>query len=173
MGFEAGRVPADGWEMQDGVSGGSSAATWVITSTAPHEGSYSAVVPYPGNDNEVGTWLLSPAFELEGKGIVEFSSQASPFWCRDTNDNCDLEVWVIRGNEAGDSDDIKLGLADPDWPAGDFVWTDHEMEIPAGLGPIRIGFLIKANKVVGGDKVYLDAIKISGDYKVYLPLLIK
>ncbi|MFK7804162.1 MAG: choice-of-anchor J domain-containing protein [Anaerolineae bacterium] len=163
MGFEAGRVPADGWEMQDGLSGIGSAATWVMTTTDPYQGSHSAVVPYPGDD-QISTWLISPPFDLEGKGLVEFASAATVFWCRDNNDNCDLEVWAIRGNVAGDSDDVQLGLADPDWPAlpKEFEWTDHLMEIPAGLGPIRIGFHMKANKVIGGDKVYLDSIKISG-----------
>jgi hypothetical protein len=83
-------------------------------------------------------------------------------------------VWVIKGNEAGNSDDVQLGLADPDWPkTPEFAWTDHLMEIPAGLGPIRIGFLLRADKEVGGDKVYLDSIQIEEKYQVFLPLVVR
>ena len=71
-------------------------------------------------------------------------------------DWCDLEVWLIKGETLGDSDDISLGLVDAEW-TGIFSETHHTRIIPAGLGEIRVGFHYSSTD---GSAVYLDAIEI-------------
>ena len=106
--------------------------------------------------NPLDTWLLSPEFELDDRGVLNFYSAGDLTWCRDIFDNCDLELWVVVGATAGDGDDVYLGLADDDW-VDTYTWSESTMVVPAGLGPIRIGF-----RMVGadGNAVYLDNVSV-------------
>ncbi len=54
-------------------------------------------------------------------GTLDFWSQGSVYWCRDTNDNCDLNIWIVIDEwDGGAVNDIYVGKADDDWPEAGF-----------------------------------------------------
>jgi len=88
---------------------------------------------------------------------LEFWSFGSLYWCRDTYDNCDLNVWLVRGPWGG-GDDIYLGKADDNW-AGTFVWSKSTFNLTPYLpgGPVRIAFQYLG---VDGAQIALDDISV-------------
>ncbi len=92
QGFEGGVVPPAGW-----TRGASNPYSWDIGSGEfSHSGSYYAhVLPDPehGAQNEL---LFSPAFLTSG-GTVSFYSASSLYYCY-ILDNCNLEIWVVKGS---------------------------------------------------------------------------
>ena len=153
-GFEDGTLPSTGWSL----SSTNTSHTWGINSSNPHSGILHAYIPWDYVQDEV---LLSPSFTTSG-GTVSFYSAGSPYWCRDDYNNCDLEVWLVKGSwDAGSpGDDILLGLADPDWTEvttythSTFNFTAY---VSGGL-TIKIGIRYVGDN---GDNVSLDDITIT------------
>ncbi len=154
-GFEGGVVPPTGWTRQ-----AQAPTTWGIGTYDPHSGTYYADIEYDPGMNPQSEWLLSPELTLSS-GTLSFWSFASVYWCRDTYDNCDLEVWLVIGPTAGDGDDIYVGDADPSWPAN-WTWAQSTFDLTPLLpgGPVRVGF-----RYVGldGAEVALDDIVLDGE----------
>jgi hypothetical protein len=154
-GFEANVVPPNNWtRVQNNPS-----YTWKIaTASGPHTGTYFADVEYDPalvNQDEI---LLSPEFRA-ANATVSFYSKGSVYWCRDTYDNCDLEIWIVKGEwDGGTDNDLYVGKADDAW-TGSFLWSLSSYNLDSLLpnSPIRIGFRYKGND---GAEVGLDDIEI-------------
>lgn len=164
--FEGGEIPPAGWSQEI-----NSASTWTISTISPHSGSYYAHVSYNYDQDE---WLLTPELHL-AEGMLSFWSFGSLYWCRDTYDNCDLNVWIVVG-EVGGGDDIFVGRADDSW-ASTYFWSQSVFNLtplaPSGL--VRIGFQylgsdgaeialddILMEGIEGGDVPWLSTSPISG-----------
>jgi hypothetical protein len=154
-GFEGGVVPPTGWTLQVQAP-----TTWEISTTTPHSGTYDAHVEYDPDLISQSEWLLSPEITLTS-GILSFWSYGSIHWCRDTYDDCDLEVWLVVGPTAGDGDDIYVGLADPSWPAS-WTWAQSTFDLTPLLpgGAVRVGF-----RYVGldGAEIAIDDVVLDGE----------
>jgi hypothetical protein len=154
-GFEAGVVPPDNWtRVQNNPS-----QTWKISAVGtPHTGTHFADVEYDPtlvNQDEI---LLSPEFKA-ASATVSLYSMGSVYWCRDTYNNCDLEIWIVKGAwDGGTDDDIYVGKADDTW-TNNFLWSKSTYNLDSLLpnSPIRIGFRYKGND---GAQVGLDDIEI-------------
>jgi hypothetical protein len=165
-GFESNTMPPIGWTLiQSNTS-----QTWKIATMAtPYSGTYTADVEYDAgllNQDEI---LLSPPIYGD-TGSISFWSEGSVYWCRNTYDNCDLQVWLVRGNWGG-SDDVLLGKGEDAWSA-DWMWAQSTFDFSDYLyGPARIAF-----RYVGRDgaQVALDHITISysGNASTFLPIII-
>ncbi len=151
-GFEA-AFPPTGWEIKD-----QSPWTWERGDYDPHSGAYYAHVEYDANFDEQDEWLLSPEFNLT-EGTLEFWSFGSVYWCRDTYDNCDLNIWLVVG-DVGGGDDIFLKTADADW-ASSWTWAKTTIDLASYLpgGPVRIGFQYAG---ADGAEIGLDDISLNG-----------
>ncbi len=150
-GFEGGVVPPVGWTEQ--VS--NTTKNWSISTLYKRTGTYGASVPYDFNQNE---WLLSPRLlGVTGGMTTSLWSQGSLYWCRDTLNNCDLNVWLVA-NAIGGGDDVLLGKAEDAWTAN-FTWARSVFTLPATLpaGDLRIGYQYVGDDGadVGLDDVYL------------------
>lgn len=133
-GFEGGVVPPAGWSERVQNTG----YNWSISTIYSHTGTYGAYVPYDYNQNE---WLFSPRLlGVTGGMTVSLWSEGSIYWCRDTYDNCDLNVWLVV-NEMGGGDDVLMGKAEDSWPAN-WTWARSTFTLPVTLpaGNLRIGF---------------------------------
>jgi hypothetical protein len=120
-------------------------------------GSYFADCEYDdalGTQNEI---LLSPKFQ-SGSAQLQFHSMGSNYWCRDTFDNCDLNIWLVVGDWGG-PDDIYVDTADNDW-VDNYTWSSSSVNLtphlPAGT-PVRVGFQYQG---LDGAQVGIDAIII-------------
>lgn len=154
-GFESSEVPPAGWEhVQTNPR-----ETWqVLTGTLPPEGAIAATV-YPDkqleNQDEV---LLSPEFQAR-RAWLQFYSFGSLYWCRDTSDNCDLNVWLVVDGWGG-GDDVLVHTADDDW-TNTFEWSFSSVNLTPHLlsgMPVQVGFQYEG---AGGAQVGLDAISIT------------
>jgi len=110
---------------------------------------------YLSDQNEV---LLSPQFSADS-ATLSFYSQGSLYWCRDTYDNCDLNIWVVVGSWGG-ADDVLIYTADDDWL---ITWQYENTVIDlspyiSSSTPVRIGFQYLGND---GAQVGLDDISIT------------
>ncbi|MBN2147434.1 MAG: S8 family serine peptidase [Anaerolineales bacterium] len=153
-GFEGGAVPPSGWSrVQTNAN-----QTWkILTVGTPYAGNYAADVEYDtslGSQNEV---LLTPSFSAS-KATLTFYSFGSPYWCRDTHDNCDLNVWIVRGNWGG-TDDTMIRTVDADW-TGTWIWSLTTINLTPYLSagtPVRVAF-----QYIGQDgaQIGLDQITI-------------
>jgi subtilisin family serine protease len=154
-GFESGQVPPPGWSR---VSTNASFSWKLKTVGPPQAGSSAADVEYDPALSPQDEWLLSPEMNLSS-GMLTFWSNGSLFWCRNDNDNCDLEVWLVVG-EVGGGDDVFVGTADDDWTAT-FVWSQSSFDLGPHLpgGPVRIAFRYVG---VDGAQVSLDSISLTG-----------
>jgi immune inhibitor A len=155
-GFEGGVVPPAGWaRIQTNPRD-----TWKILVTGtPYAGTYSADVEYDDQLAQQDEVLLSPQFTAS-TAQLQFASEGSIYWCRDTFDNCDLDIWLVVGAWGG-GDDIYLYNADGDWPAN-WTWAVSTVSLtpylPSGT-PVRVGFRYYG---LDGAQVGLDAISITG-----------
>jgi hypothetical protein len=86
-------------------------------------------------------------------------SYGSLYWCRDTYDNCDLNVWLVVG-DVGGGDDVFVGRADDDW-TGTWVWSQSVFDLTPLLpaAPVRLGFQYSGDD---GAQVLLDDIVLDG-----------
>lgn len=153
-GFEGGVVPPSGWQLRS-----TNKNTWRIGSDLPHTGLYTATVRWDPNQQD--ELLLSQRLSIT-EAILHFWSLGSTYWCRDDNNNCDLEVWIVVGEwDGGTGDDILVGKADDAW-TGTFEWSDSSFNLTSLLPekPIRIGFRYKG---IDGADVAIDDVQICSD----------
>lgn len=136
-GFEAGTVPPAGW-TQVINNNNYSQTTWSISDFTSHSGAYSAWVLYDPDLVPQDEWLLSPELTITN-GVFSMWSLGSLFWCRDDNDNCDLEIWLVV-DDVGGVDDVFVGTTDDDWQ-DTFAWSQSIFNITSLLPdePVKIG----------------------------------
>ena len=162
--FNGGVVPPSGWQLLTTNQN----YTW--KSLLLDVGDYAAGVLYDPEFNQQDEVLLSQQLSIK-EAILHFWSDGSIYWCRDTFDNCDLEVWIVVGAwDGGTGDDIYVGKAENDW-VDNFVWSESSFNLTSMLPgkPIRIGFRYKGTE---GADIYLDDIQICSDKPVtFLPFL--
>ena len=154
-GFEAGVVPPSDWtHIKTNPN-----QTWRIETVrlTPRTGNYYAAVKYDPALLDQDELLLSPAFTAD-TGSVSLWSFGSLYWCRDTYDNCDLEVWFVNGFWGG-GDDVPLGKADDDW-TGTWQWSYSTFDFSphASGNPARIALRYVGND---GAKIGVDDITIT------------
>jgi hypothetical protein len=170
-GFEGGSVPPAGWtRIQTNPN-----ETWEIENYDPHSGRYCAHVLYDtALQDEV---LRSPCFTPDS-GTVTLWTFGNLYWCRDTLDNCDLEVWFVNGSwDGGGGDDVRLGLVDNDW-LGTWIWSYSTFDFSpyASGNPARIAlrYVGKDGAEIGVDDIRIDYTGTScGDDKVFLPIILR
>jgi hypothetical protein len=153
-GFEAGVVPPSGWTLIQTNPN----QTWELDTVqlTPHSGSYYAAVKYDTAFLDQDELLLSPAFTSD-MGHVSLWSFGSLYWCRDTNDNCDLEVWFVNGAWGG-GDDVLLGKTDDDWISyQEWSYSTFDFSPYASGNPARIALRYVGND---GAKIGVDDILI-------------
>ncbi len=164
-GFEGGVLPPTDWSVQVMNED----FTWGLITSNPHGGVYALDVEYDENLLDQDEWLLSPEMVLSG-GTLSFWSLGSVYWCKTTYDNCDLNVWLVRGAPGG-GDDILVGKGDDAW-AVNFTYAQSTFNLASALagvnGPVRIGFQYIGND---GAEVALDDIVLDGTVINDLPWL--
>jgi C1A family cysteine protease len=153
-GFEAATMPPTGWTLIPTNPN----ETWEIDTYDPHSGSYYARVLYDPALLDQDEVLLSPTFTADS-GSVQLWSYGNLRWCRDTDDNCDLEVWFVNGSWGG-GDDVYLGLADDDWTdTWEWSYSTFDFSAYASGSPARI-----ALRYVGNDGAEIAVDDILIDY---------
>ena len=153
-GFEGGVIPPIDWlHVNTNPS-----FTWQLHDFDPFAGAYATEVLYDPALVPQDEWLLSPEMTLSD-GTLSFWSNGSVYWCRDTFDNCDLDIWIVVGAPGG-GDDVYVGRADGDW-TDSFVWSQSIFNLSGLLpgGPVRIGFQYTG---VDGAQITLDEIVLDG-----------
>jgi hypothetical protein len=154
-GFEGAVMPPSGWTLIKTNTDKS----WIVTNTFQHTGTYSAGVSW--DDVSQDEVLLTPVLRM-ASGTLRFWSMGSLLWCRDTQDNCDLEIWlVVNSWDGGANDDIFVGKADDDWLAN-FEWALTEFDLTQKVPgkPVRIGFRYKG---LNGDSIVIDDVQVCYD----------
>jgi thermitase len=157
-GFESGAVPPSAWTNVPA----NPRETWGVYTSPPYdpppEGTHAAICLPDAQlafQNEI---LLTPEFRAT-QAQLQFSSFGSLLRCRDLEDRCDLNIWLVVGDWDG-SDDIFVRVADQDWTA-EGVWSPSNVPLagylPIGT-PVRVGF-----QYVGqdGEAIGLDAVSIN------------
>lgn len=154
-GFESGVIPPSNWFLEQSNLN----ASWSINTVGPHSGSYFADVIYDPALLDQDEVLLTMELIMD-TAILSFYSKGNLYWCRDTFDNCDLEVWLVPGEwDGGTGDDIYVGKADDDWSAT-WEWALSSFDLITLLPlnkPVRIGFRYTGND---GAQIGLDNIEI-------------
>ncbi len=153
-GFEGGAVPPAGWtRIHSNLN-----QTWELLSANPHSGTYATTIYYDPALITQDEWLLSPELTLS-EGSLSLWSFGSLYWCRDTHDNCDLNVWLVVGDPGG-GDDVFVGIADDDWTAS-YAWSQSVFDLTALLpeGPVRIGLQYTG---LDGAQIALDDVILDG-----------
>ena len=151
-------VPPSGW-----TRGSTNPYSWDIGSGVnSHSGAYYAHVltdPAHGAQNEI---LFSPEFFTSG-GTVSFYSASSILYCY-SQDNCNLEIWVVKGGwDAGSGNDVLIGWADLTWLSD---WTyalatfDFTPYVTGGQ-TIRIAFRYVGKVGTQTAEILLDDIQIT------------
>jgi hypothetical protein len=148
--FNEGQVPPSGWQLLST----NLSVTWEPLSIST--GDSAAAVDWDTlPQDEV---LLSQELSTK-EAILHFWSKGDPFWCRDDNDLCDLEIWIVVGTwDGGSGDDIFVGKAEDDWIES-FSFAPSSFTLTPMLPdkPIRIGFRYKGDD---GDLIALDNVQI-------------
>ena len=162
--FNDGQVPPSGWQLLTTNQN----YTWKPLLLG--NGDYTAAVDYD-KVNHQDEFLLSQQLSVK-EAILHFESTGDIFWCRDTFDNCDLEIWIVVGTwDRGIGDDIFLGTADDDWIEG-YYFAASSFNLTSILPnkPIRIGFRYKGSN---GNLILLDDVQICSDKPstTFLPFL--
>jgi hypothetical protein len=155
-------VPPTGWELVQ-----TAPTTWEQMDFNPHTGNYYAHVLYDAALNDQDEWLVTPEFALS-EGTLTVWSGGSTYWCRDTFDNCDLNVWIVVG-DVGGGDDIFIQKLDDDWSLN-WAWDETTIDLSSYLpgGPVRIGFQYFGND---GAEAYIDDVVLEGVESVDIPWL--
>lgn len=159
-GFEGAAFPPDNWTQVINNTN----ETWGRDDYDPHSGNYYANVLYDFDQDE---WLLTPELAL-ASGTLSVWSYGSVLWCRDTYDNCDLNVWLVVG-EVGGGDDIFVANLDEDW-TGTWAWSQSVLDLAPFLPgvPVRIGFQYLGND---GAEAAIDDIVLDGVEGLDVPWL--
>ncbi len=156
-GFEGGVVPPTSWTTINN----NPRQNWRLGPYGfPHTGSFYADVEYDSELEDQDEILLSPYFTTNG-GSISLYSSGSSYWCRDTHDNCDLQVWLVRDAwDAGSGNDVFLGLAENDWLSNFtyYLSTFDFTAYVAGGQTVRIALRYIGND---GAEVTLDDITIN------------
>jgi len=154
--FESG-FPGTGWTVVQANPN----ETWAENTATPMTGLSSASVAFDGALINQDEWLVSPVFQA-ASGLVDVNHLGSIFWCRDNNDNCDLDVMLVVDGIGG-GDDVLLKRLDEDWPAS-FTLTatqvDFTASIPGPTSNLQIAFRLTGND---GAQVTVDDIVITGE----------
>lgn len=131
-GFEGAGFPPLGWTQE--ITNPD--YTWMQSQDYVHSGSFGARVPWDYSQDE---WLVSQELSLT-RATLSMWSMGSIYWCRDTFDGCDLNVWIVVGDPGG-ADDIFVGTLDNDWTAS-WTWSPSTFVLDSLLpaGPFKIGF---------------------------------
>lgn len=149
-------VPPAGWTLQGTHTG---TETWYQETYDPYDGSYYASVQYDPQLIPQDEWLVSPAFNLAAAGgTVSLWSNGSVYWCRDTFDNCDLDIYLVVG-AIGGGDDILLGTADAQWPES-WTWVQSTYDIATHL-PVNAGVGLHYTGTDGA-QVNVDLVVLDG-----------
>jgi len=158
-GFEGAFPPTDWTQVINNAS-----KTWTKSDLYYYEGLYGAYVPWDYNQDE---WLLTPELAL-AEGTLSLYSQGSIYWCRDTYDNCDLNVWLVVG-DVGGGDDVFVKNLEEDW-SGNWTWAQATIDLASYLPgvPVRIGF-----QLIGDDDadVAIDYVTLDGVEGLDVPWL--
>ena len=153
-GFEVSVPPANWTRVQTNPRD-----TWKSSAVLPYAGSYMADCEYDDQLAWQDELLLTPEF-LVSNAQIQFYTKGNIYWCRDTYDNCDLQVWLVRGGWGG-GDDIYVRTVDADW-TGTWEWSPTTINLtpylPAGT-PVRLGFRYLGQD---GAQVGIDAVSITG-----------
>ena len=160
QGFEEGIMPPTDWALLQNNPN----FTWETVDFFPASGIFSAFIRFDPELILQDEWIIGP----EGfySGDLSFFSAANLVFCRDTFDNCDLEVWLLQGAPGGD-DDFFLGIADDDW-TDQFVYSESVMSIDSlGLPPGTPTSLAFRYIGLDGDAVLVDDITV--DYEPIVP----
>jgi hypothetical protein len=156
--FEAGVMPPVGWtNFQTNPN-----ETWGIGDYNPYSGIYYGHVLYDPALLSQDEVLLSPTFTADS-GDVSLWSKGSLYWCRDTYDNCDLEVWFVNGSwDWGGGDDVFLGTVDNDW-TGTWAWSYSTFDFSsyASGNSAQIAF-----RYVGNDGAEIGVDEIDINYSI-------
>lgn len=161
-GFEGALMPPPGWtHLQTNPN-----QTWEIAGGAPHSGSYYGAVYYDPNLLDQDEVLLSPSF-VPSAGSMSLWSKGSLYWCRDTYDNCDLEVWFVNGSwDWGAGDDVYLGTADGDWTAT-WDWShsafDFSPHCSGEAARIALRYTGNDGAEIGVDDILIDWVTSCND----------
>jgi hypothetical protein len=157
-GFETGIVPPPGWtNVQSNPR-----ETWGLYSSPPYDpppAGTQAAVCLPDEQlalqNEI---LLTPEFQAT-QAQLQFYSFGNVDRCRDVEENCDLNIWLVKGDWGG-GDDIFLWPAEQDWLENG-VWYLSTVSLtpylPMGT-PVRIGFQYYGQD---GEAIGVDAVSIT------------
>ena len=146
-------VPPAGWTVTGTHTG---TETWHQDSFDPYDGAYYANCNWDPSLIPQDEWLVSPPFDLAaGAGSISLWTLGSVYWCRDTFDNCDLNVYLVVGAPGG-GDDILVGNADGAWPDS-WIWGQAIFDISGSL-PV--------NASVGLHYSGTDGAQISADLVV-------
>ena len=165
--FNDAQVPPSGWQLLTTNQN----YTWKPLFWAT-TGDFSAAVHFDPDMNEQDEVLLSQQLSMK-EAILHFWSTGDIAWCRDTVDNCDLEIWIVVGTwDGGSVDDIFLGTADDDWiESYYFAASSFNLTPLLPDKPIRIGFRYKG---IDGNLIVLNDIQICSDKPstTFLPFLL-
>ncbi len=157
--FEDQLVPPTGWTRVTTNAD----FTWKLAQAGtPHGGSGAADVDYDPDLDPQNEWLVSPLLDIHSATLT-FWSRGSLHYCRDVEDNCDLQVWVIRGS-VGDGGDDFVAFADDDW-IGTFQWSQSVIDLTPFVSASsvleRVAFRYHGQD---GAQIQLDDIQLSGNF---------
>jgi subtilisin family serine protease len=160
QGFEKGLMPPPGWtQIVNNTS--YPTTTWTIDNLDPSTGSYYATCFWDPDGRPQDEVLLSPELEAS-TAQLQFYSFGSLDWCRDKQDNCDLNIWLVIGTwDGGTGDDVFVRTADEDW-IDSYIWSPSTIDLTPYLPadqPVRVAFQYEG---WDGAQIALDDIKIVG-----------
>lgn len=157
-GFEGGAVPPAGWVLDSTNPG----YTWkIMTVGTPHSGTYSADVEYDPALVPQLEALYSPLLVRPVTLTLDFWSNGSLYWCRDTYDNCDLDVYLDPDTTFDNGNETLVYTADADWVTS-YVWAQSTVDLTAEVAGEDL-YLVFVYEGIDGAQVALDDITI--DYE--------
>jgi hypothetical protein len=144
-GFD-GTFPPSGWHVQRS----NLLETWKQAGNG-HTGS-CALVDYDSTPGAQDEYLVLPLVDYHGPLVVWTRGNAT--WCRDTYDNCDLELWWFRLG----TDSVLLHTFDSAW-AGIEDWVQVTLDLAALPLPPGLGHLAFRYHGLDGDQASLDDVE--------------
>lgn len=156
-GFEGGAVPPAGWVLDQSNPN----ETWYAGTLDPHSGTYNAEILYDEALVPQNEALYTPLLVRPITLTVDFWSLGSIYWCRDTYDNCDLNVYLDADTEFGNGNETLVYTADATWPAS-WTWAQSTVDLTAEVAgeDLYVAFVYQG---LDGAQVSLDDITI--DYE--------
>lgn len=147
-GFESAQFPPAGWT----VTNMTVTPTWTLIDDDFHGG-----VAYGGEAAtawQLEGWLQTPPVDLSAATLT-FWSWGNVSLCRDNDDLCDLNVWLVTEDDAA----LFVHHVDDDWRSGETGWVRSEIPLDPLLpvGPVRIAFHYRGQ----GVPVLLDDVRVT------------